>query len=260
MPAKIQPNRERDVVKVLVVAAAVTLMAGMALAPAVAQQAQSGQAAVDESRGDALNDPAYRGPEVLAFIGVKPGDRVADIIAGRFTRALSRQVGSKGKIYAIEPLEVVKVHPQVLPLMNSLESQPGYDNIEIITCRFDTLVLPAGLDAVFIRQNYHDLHDRFMGPADVLAFDRKVYAALKPGGVFVVLDHTAAAESGLRDTETLHRIDPAAVKSEVTSAGFVFDGDSAVLANPQDPLVKNVFDPSIRGRTDQFLYRFRKPM
>jgi predicted methyltransferase len=78
--------------------------------------------------------------------------------------------------------------------------------------------------------------------------------------VFVVLDHTAAAESGLRDTETLHRIDPAAVKSEVTSAGFVFDGDSAVLANPQDPLVKNVFDPSIRGRTDQFLYRFRKPM
>jgi predicted methyltransferase len=111
----------------------------------------------------------------------------------------------------------------------------------------------------FIRQNYHDLHDTFMGPADVPAFNRNVYAALKPGGVFVVLDHAAAAGSGLRDTDTLHRIDIAAVKSEVEAAGFVLDGESAVLANPADSHDKNVFDPSIRGRTDQFLLRFKKP-
>jgi predicted methyltransferase len=82
---------------------------------------------------------------------------------------------------------------------------------------------------------------------------------LKPGGVFVVLDHAAAAGSGLSATETLHRIDEAAVKSEVEAAGFVLDGESEVLRNPADPRDKNVFDPSIRGKTDQFLLRFRKP-
>src|SRR6202043_2038950 len=119
--------------------------------------------------------------------------------------------------------------------------------------------LPGKLDAVFIRQNYHDLHDKFMGPADVPGFNKQVYAALKPGGVYVVLDHAATAGSGLAATETLHRIDPASVKAEVTAAGFKFDGESKVLANPADPHDKNVFDPSIRGKTDQFLYRFRKP-
>jgi predicted methyltransferase len=112
---------------------------------------------------------------------------------------------------------------------------------------------------VFIRQNYHDLHDRFMGPADVPAFNRAVYAALKPGGVFVVLDHAAAKGSGLAATDTLHRIDADAAAAEVLAAGFKLDGQSDVFANPADPHDKNVFDPSIRGHTDQFMFRFRKP-
>ena len=119
--------------------------------------------------------------------------------------------------------------------------------------------LPQGLDVVFIRQNYHDLYDKFMGPADVVAFDRQVYAALKPGGVYVVLDHAAATGSGIGATETLHRIDPDRVKADALAAGFKFDGESKILANPADDHTKNVFDPAIRGHTDQFLFRFRKP-
>lgn len=216
-------------------------------------------ASAQQAPGDALTDPALKGPEVIAFIGAKPGDKVADVVAGRFVRALSGAVGPKGKVYAVMPAEVVKAHPEVLGMLKGAAAQPSYANVEVSTPPINAPALPKGLDAVFIRQNYHDLHDKFMGPADVPAFNRAVYDALKPGGVYVVLDHAAQAGSGLRDTDTLHRIDPAAVKAEVAAAGFKFDGESAILANPADDHTKMVFDPAIRGRTDQFLYRFRKP-
>lgn len=223
-----------------------------AVGAAAAQPAQKPPA-------DALTDPSLRGSEVIAFIGLKPGDRVADIIAGRFARAFSQTVGPTGKVYAVEPTEVVKIHPEVLSMMQALAAQPAYANIVIASSPIDSPPGVQGLDAVFIRQNYHDLHDKFMGPADVALFNRHVFEVLKPGGVFVVLDHAAPAGSGLADTDTLHRIDPAAVKAEVEAAGFVLDGESTILANPADDHTKLVFDPSIRGKTDQFLLRFRKP-
>ncbi|MEO8115594.1 MAG: methyltransferase [Phenylobacterium sp.] len=231
--------------------AAGLLLATAGFGAAIGQPAQA--------PADALTDPAMKGPEVLAFVGVKAGDRVADVIAGRFVRALSRAVGPKGKVYAVEPAEIVKLHPEALAMLKGLTATPEYANVEVSTPAINAPGLPAKLDAVFIRQNYHDLHDKFMGPADVPAFNRAVFAALKPGGVYVVLDHVAAAGSGLGATEGLHRIDPATVKAEVTAAGFVFDGESPVLANPADDHTKMVFDPAIRGRTDQFLFRFRKP-
>jgi predicted methyltransferase len=208
---------------------------------------------------DAMTDPALKRDEVLAFIGVKPGDRVADIVAGRFVRALSAAVGPNGKVYAYQPDEVVKAHPEVIGLLQGAAQQAPGHNIEVVTGPINGVNLPTGLDAVFIRQNYHDLHDKFMGPADVAAFNRAVYAALKPGGVYVVLDHSATQGSGLSATDTLHRIDRDTVVSEVTAAGFKVDGESKIFANPADPRDKIVFDPSIRGHTDQFLIRFRKP-
>ncbi len=212
------------------------------------------------SEGDAITNPAFKRAEVLTFMQVKPGDQVADIVAGRFARALSAAVGPTGRVYAIEPTEVVKVHPEVLTTVVGLAAQPDYKNVEVISQPIDTVTLPQNLDIVFIRQNYHDLHDKFMGPADVAAFNRRVYAALKPGGLYVVLDHAAAMGDGLKDTETLHRIDPAVVKAEVERAGFTLEQTSDILANPSDPHDKFVFDPSIRGHTDQFLFRFKKPM
>jgi predicted methyltransferase len=111
----------------------------------------------------------------------------------------------------------------------------------------------------WISQNYHDLHDSFMGPVDVTAFNRRVYAALKSGGIYLVLDHAAAKGSPPDVTDTLHRIEPSAVRREVEAAGFKFVSESAILANPEDPHTAGVFDPSIRGRTDQFILKFRRP-
>jgi predicted methyltransferase len=201
-------------------------------------------------------DPAWKVPEVIAFIGVKAGDRVADVIAGRLTGSLAEAVGPKGKVYAVETAEIVKSYPEAMEHMKGLAQ--AMPNVEV-SAEPVNAPLPAGLDAVFIRQNYHDLYDKFMGPADVPAFNRAVFAALKPGGVYVVLDHAATAGSGIAATDTLHRIDPARVKADVLAAGFQFDGESALLANKDDDHSKNVFDPSIRNHTDQFLYRFRKP-
>ena len=207
---------------------------------------------------DALSDPSMKGAEVIAFIGVKPGDRVADIVAGRFVRALSQAVGPKGTVYAVETAEVVKAHPEVMGMMKGLTALPAYSNVVVSADPVST-PLPKGLDAVFIRQNYHDLHDKFMGPADVAAFNKNVFAALKPGGAYVVLDHGDAVGAGLSHTETLHRIDIATVKAEVLAAGFKLDAESALLANPADDHTKMVFDPAVHGKTDQFLLRFKKP-
>ena len=212
-----------------------------------------------QASADAMTDPAMKRAEVIAFIGVKPGDRVADVVAGRFVRALSEAVGPKGKVYAVMPAEVVKAHPEVAGMLKGLAALPAYANVEVSTPPINAPALPAGLDSVFIRQNYHDLHDKFMGPADHAAFNRAVYAALKPGGVYVILDHAAEPGSGLRDTESRHRIDPATVKTEVMAAGFKLDAESAILASPADDHTKFVFDPAVHGKTDQFLLRFKKP-
>jgi predicted methyltransferase len=217
-------------------------------------------APIDPSRGDALSSPAYHGPEVLKFMGVKPGWKVADIFPGRFTTAIAKAVGPKGRVYGFMPDEIVKVHPGIADLKAKRKADPAYANVEFLEGPMNDMALPAGLDAVFIRQNYHDLHVRFMGPADVPGFNKKVYAALKPGGVFVIIDHVAPA--GMEETAAtnrLHRIDPAMVKAEVEAAGFRFDGESKVLADPADDHTHMVLETAILGKTDQFLYRFRKP-
>jgi predicted methyltransferase len=201
-------------------------------------------------------DPAWKAPEVIAFIGLKKGDSVADIIGGRLTASLAQAVGPSGKVYAVETAEIVKGHPQILDRMKALAAQSP--NV-VVSDDPIASALPSGLDAVLIRQNYHDLYDKFMGPADVPAFNKAVFEALKPGGVYVILDHAAVAGSGISATDTLHRIDPARVKADVLAAGFKLDAESSILANQGDDHSKNVFDPSVRGHTDQFLYRFKKP-
>ena len=119
--------------------------------------------------------------------------------------------------------------------------------------------VPQSLDVVWTAQNYHDLHDSFMGPANVAAVNRGFFKALKPGGIYLVVDHVAESGSGLRDTESLHRIDPIRLQKEIEAAGFILDAQSDVLRNPQDDHKLPVFDGRVRGQTDQVVYRFRKP-
>ncbi|HWE46261.1 MAG TPA: methyltransferase [Caulobacteraceae bacterium] len=209
---------------------------------------------------DVKRDPDRKPLEALEFAGVHPGEKVADLIAGGgyFTRLFAKAVGPTGHVYTIQPAEIIKIAPKYLDEIKSVTS--AYPNVTLIIDPLpQALNTPEKLDLVWTSQNYHDMHDPFMGPEDMAAVNKAVFDALKPGGVYVVLDHAAAPGSGLSATNTLHRIDPEAVKREVLAAGFIFDGESKILRNPADPHTANVFDKSIRGHTDQFIYRFRKP-
>jgi predicted methyltransferase len=233
-------NRMRTTVTALL------LTASIGAAITARQSAHSGEA-----------DPGWKVPQVIAFVALKKGDKVADIVGNRLTAALAQAVGPTGKVYAIETAQVAKLHPELLDKMKSLAARSP--NI-VVSAEPVAAPLPSDLDAVVIRQNYHDLYDKHMAPVDVAAFNKGVFAALKPGGVYLVLDHAALAGSGIGATETLHRIDPARVKTDVLAVGFKLDAESSMLANPNDDHTKSVFDPSVRGHTDQFLYLFRKPM
>ncbi len=212
-------------------------------------------------KDDAANDERRKAAAVLAFTKVKPGEKVLELVpgSGYWTRLFSGVVGPKGHVYTVWPNEMEKYAAKSLANWETLVKAAPYTNVSLLQQPAASLSSPEPVDLVFTSQNYHDYHDKFMGPADLGTFGKQVLSALKPGGVFVVIDHTARAGSGIEDAETLHRIDPEVVKKEMTAAGFVFDGSSDVLHNAADPLTAKVFDASIRGQTDQFMYRFRKP-
>ncbi len=178
---------------------------------------------------------------------------------GYFTRIFAKVVGEKGWVYAFVPSEIDPIIAKRFPGVDIKKQFAAYPNVSVLHGPINSLAAPESLDVVWTAQNYHDFHDPFYAPADLALVNKAVFAALKPGGVFVVLDHSAAAGSGLRDTNTLHRIDEATVKKEVEAAGFKFVGESNVLRNPKDPRDKLVFDPSIRHHTDQFILKFMKP-
>ncbi|KRE89402.1 methyltransferase [Frateuria sp. Soil773] len=221
-----------------------------------------GAALHDPARqADAGNDARRKIADVMAFAGARPGQKVLELIpgSGYFTRVFSAIVGPKGHVYVLWPNEYAKEAESDVAGSRRLASDPHYANVSVLTQPAAQLSAPESVDVVFTSQNYHDYPDKFMGSVDPAVLDKQVFAALKPGGVFVVIDHVAQAGSGLRDTDTLHRIDPAIVKRQAQAAGFVFDGESDALRNPADPHDIKVFDKSIRGHTDQFMYRFRKP-
>ncbi len=210
---------------------------------------------------DAKIDDRRKVAELTAFAGIKPGDKVLELIpgSGYFTRVFSKVVGPKGHVYAVWPEPYDKESTPDSDNLRKLALQPGYKNISVAIQPADALSAPEALDVVFTSQNYHDYPDKFMGNIDPAVLNKNVFAALKPGGVFVIVDHIAEAGSGMRDTDTLHRIDPEIVKKQVTAVGFEFVGESDVLRNPADTHAIKVFDPSIRGHTDQFAFKFRKP-
>jgi predicted methyltransferase len=196
--------------------------------------------------------------QVLAFAGVKPGDKVCDLMpgAGYYTIMFSDVVGPRGRVYAVAPQEILKFGPRATEGVIAL--QADHKNIVLASPAINTFAVAEPLDVVWTSWNYHDFHDPFMGPADVAKVNKAIFDSLKPGGVYLVVDHKAEPGSGLRDTNTLHRIDIETVKAEVEAAGFVLDSASEALANPDDGHTLNVFDGKIRGRTDTFILKFRK--
>jgi predicted methyltransferase len=249
----------------LVLAAALTVAVTLAAncASAATIPGNIAAAVADGSRPDAdkQRDPDRKPAEVLAFVGVKSGAKIAELLpgGGYFTRMLSKAVGSSGHVYALVPARLADAPADVdfAARVKVIAADPNYANVSVVVEPFSQLSVPTPVDLMWTSQNYHDLHN-FPG-LDVGVFNKMVFDDLKPGGIYLILDHTAEAGSGGRDTKTLHRIDPETVKQEVLAAGFIFVGSSNLLRQPGDSRSQKVFDPSIRGKTDQFILKFRKP-
>jgi predicted methyltransferase len=241
-------------------AVAIALLAPAASAAPVSTAAISA-AVADPSRPDkdrAL-DSARHPAEILAFLDLRTGDTVADVWPGDYwDRLFADAVGPTGTVYAVHLPEADAAEKVPVPAAGS-KPMPEHANIVVAVSPAASLSLPTKADVIWIRQNYHDLYDPFMGPTDVPAFNKAVFQALKPGGRFVIVDHVAPDGSKLAATNTTHRIDPALVKADMAAAGFKFVGESSILRNPADPHTALVFDPSIRGHTDQFIYVFQRP-
>jgi predicted methyltransferase len=245
------------------------------------------RSATDRER-DANRKPA----EVIAFAGIKPGDKVADFMPGRgyFTTIFCKAVGDAGHVYAISvPPEPPPGSPPVTTSAADKPAAPPYSqacaNITISslhTTNFpapelhsssddpgwvyeywtshlpaESFTAPEPLDVIWTSENYHDLHNKGFGSPDMLLVDQALLKALKPGGILMIEDHAAAAGSGARDTQTLHRIDPELVKQEVIAAGFEFVGESTVLHHADDPHTAKAHE--MHDQTDRFLLKFRKP-
>jgi len=244
----------------------VSILAAFAVSGAAAAAAPGAVAAAVANPlrppADIQRDAARLPAETLAFAGVKPGDRIGELLpgGGYFTRLFSLVVGPRGHVYAWVPERPANAPadmPDFAARVKAIAAEKAYANVSVLVQPSGKLSFPARLDLVWTSQNYHDFHN--IRDLDIGALNRQIFAALKPGGIYLVLDHAAAPGSGARDTSTLHRIDPEAVKSEVIAAGFVLAGSSDLLRRPADTHELKVFDPSIRGNTDQFILKFRKP-
>lgn len=226
-------------------------------APAAAQtpSAEITAAVADTARpeADRARDANRKPAEIVAFAGVEPGDKVAEIApgGGYYTRILAKAVGPEGRVYALVPAFLAE-RPGGLDGINALAAQ--YGNVSVVVADYAALDLPEPVDLVWTTENYHDLAN-----GNVAQINAAAFAVLKPGGAYFVEDHEALAGSGLTATSTLHRIDPAAVIEQVTAAGFTLEAQSDVLANPNDPKDVGVRDPAVQGETEKFALRFRKP-
>jgi predicted methyltransferase len=210
---------------------------------------------------DKARDADRKPAEIVTFSGMKPGWKVADIIPGTgyYDRIFAGVVGSKGHVYAFYPTEILNFRKEVQLPLDGTTPFLSEANITALVKPVNQFAAPEALDLVWISDNYHDLHDPFFAPADLGQINRAVFKALKPGGVYLVVDHAAASGSGLQDTNTLHRIDRATVVAEVEAAGFKLVSESAALHNAADTHALRIFDPAIRSHTDQFVLLFRKP-
>jgi predicted methyltransferase len=202
--------------------------------------------------------------ELIRFARVNAGATVIDVYpgGGDWTRLFSDTVGPDGRVYSFVPAEVAHFKNDPAGHMQALAQEPGRENVEAVSA--DLVAIPEFMqpaDVLWLHLFYHDLHTTLMQAKGGTAarFNQAVYERLRPGGFYIITDHAAAAGVGAGDAQQLHRIEPAFVRKEVEAAGFVFDAESNMFANKNDPHAVKVFDPSIKGETDRFVYRFVKP-
>ncbi|MDM3869738.1 hypothetical protein QSV34_00080 [Porticoccus sp. W117] len=208
----------------------------------------------EDKAADGNRKPA----QLLAFYGIKPGMQVADMMSGRgyYAEILSRYLGPDATVYAQN--NSIALGRFASKAMDKRLNGRDLDNVVRLDRELEEPGFPVGkLDAVLLGLFYHD---SYWMKADRHKMNRAIYASLKPGGVFALWDHHAEMGSGDRDVQTLHRVDETMVIEEVMAAGFVLEATTDLLTNPEDDRTINVFDPRIRGKTDRFVLRFRKPL
>ncbi|WP_421789651.1 class I SAM-dependent methyltransferase [Hyphobacterium sp.] len=238
------------------------------LDPAAAPASYIIEAVNDRGRpeADLVRDAGRHPAEMLAFAGVQPGWRVADLGAGSgyYSRILSTAVGSDGEVIAENMDWIVDRFPAADDAITAFAEER--DNVTRLVSPIAGILdgYDSELDAAFMVLIYHDQawqQDGFHTPTreDRLAMNRSIYDALRPGGVFLVVDHHAIEGAADTDVDAYHRIEEAFVREEVEIAGFVLEATSDLLANPEDPRDISVFDETIRGQTDRFVLLFRKP-
>lgn len=241
--------------KRLAILAAILALSGAALAADIPDYVNA--AVADTTRPekqrevDVLRLPA----ETIAFSGVKPGDTVGELYpcGGYFTRMLSDVVGDKGKILGIETTR----WDGCLDADNQVIEGGAHANVTFSANAFGEFTLAEPVDVFWITQNYHDLQIKEYGTVDIAAFNRKVFDALKPGGLYFIVDHQANAGTDEAGIAKLHRIEKDQVIREVTAAGFTLLGESDALHRTDDDHTQPVFD--LKGKTDQYLLKFQKP-
>jgi predicted methyltransferase len=221
-------------------------------------------AVADPARPQADRDrDADRKPaECIAFAGLEPGQRIADLLpgGGYFTRIFSGVVGPKGQVFAVatpKRPDAPPDRPEPSAAVRTIAADPHYQNVTVSVEKLTELKLPEKLDMVWTSQNYHDVHN--VKDIDVAAFNKTVFESLKPGGIYIVIDHVAEKGAGFTVTSTLHRSDPDAVKAEVMAAGFQFVGSSDVIANKADDHQAKVFEQGMHDKTDRYVLKFRRP-
>jgi predicted methyltransferase len=201
---------------------------------------------------------------LIRFARVDAGSTVIDVYPGDgdWTRLFSDIVGPEGRVYSFVPAEVAHFKNDPVSRMRTLAKEPGRENVEAVTA--DLVAMPEATqpaDVVWLHLFYHDLHTALIRAKGATAadFNRAVNERLKPGGSYVIVDHASAVGAGTSDAQSLHRIEAASVREEVEAAGFVLDAESPMLADKDDARSIKVFEPSIKGKTDRFAYRFVKP-
>lgn len=211
--------------------------------------------AVDRDR-----DPDRMPAEVLSFAQIAPGEVVGDYLlgGGYFTRLLAAAVAPEGKVYAFQADEFVSFRPEYAAEQDTVVAD--YDNVFAVRSPVAAPAFPEPLDTLITVQNFHDLYIPQMPEGTGARAVRAFFSALKPGGTLVVIDHSAPDGSGTSTTDATHRIGKRFVIDTLTAAGFELEEEGDFYARPEDPRTANVFDPSTRGKTDQFALRFRKPV